>query len=418
MTLPVRSAHRRFLVLTGLRWLPTGLVIPVSVLLMQQRGLSLTRIGLVIAVQGVVVFLLELPTGALADTLGRRTTVLIAAGFAATALLFLTVGTTMMAFATYYGFMGVYRALDSGPLDAWYVDAALAADADADIEQGLASGGAVLSGAVAGGALLAGAAVAFAPVSTPLVVPVVIALGLQVVHFAAVVVLMHEPARVRGSAHPGSVPGEVRAVIGQALRTVRRSRVLAALIAVELFWGFGMTTFETLFPPRLAEVMDSATTAAALLGPAASAAWAASAVGAALVPLAVRRFGSVACAITGRLVQGATVATMGLVAGPVGLLAAYLGTYLIHGAANPVHQALLHRRVGPGHRTTVVSLNSMVSQPGGALGAVALGALADAVSLRAAMVGGALVLAAAAPLYLPARAQTRVSPLATRRAQP
>jgi hypothetical protein len=46
--------------------------------------------------------------------------------------------------------------------------------------------------------------------------------------------------------------------------------VLLALVAVELFWGFGMNTFETLLPARLADVVGSADRAAALLGPTSS----------------------------------------------------------------------------------------------------------------------------------------------------
>ncbi|MFN2487442.1 MAG: hypothetical protein ABR609_12690, partial [Acidimicrobiia bacterium] len=38
---------------------------------------------------------------------------------------------------------------------------------------------------------------------------------------------------------------------------VRSNRILLAIIAVELFWGFGMVSFEGLMPVRLAEVVDS-----------------------------------------------------------------------------------------------------------------------------------------------------------------
>ena len=58
---------------------------------------------------------------------------------------------------------GVYRALDSGPLEAWYVDATLAADPDAEIEKGLSAGATVLSVAIAIGALLSGGLVALDP---------------------------------------------------------------------------------------------------------------------------------------------------------------------------------------------------------------------------------------------------------------
>jgi DHA1 family tetracycline resistance protein-like MFS transporter len=72
------SVHRRFLVLVALRWLPVGLLIPVFVLLPLSRGLTLTQIGLVFAVQGLVVMVLELPTGGLADAIGRRPVLLVA----------------------------------------------------------------------------------------------------------------------------------------------------------------------------------------------------------------------------------------------------------------------------------------------------------------------------------------------------
>jgi MFS family permease len=148
--------------------------------------------------------------------------------------------------------------------------------------------------------------------------------------------------------------------------------------------------------------------AAVVLGPATSAAWLASAGGAAAIPWATRRFGSAVTAAALRVLQGATVAGMALAAGPAGLIVAFLGTYAIHGAANPVHMALLHRQVDRAHRTTVLSVNSMVSMPAAALGGIVLGWLADVAGVSGAMVAGAVVLAVAAPLYLPARDHDRV----------
>ena len=67
---------------------------------------------------------------------------------------------------------------------------------------------------------------------------------------------------------------------------------------------------------------------------------------------------------------------MALLAGPVGVIAAFLLCYAVHGAANPVHVGLLHRQVDGPYRASVLSLNSMVGQPGSALGAVVLTAIA------------------------------------------
>jgi hypothetical protein len=52
--LDVAAARRRYLLLIALRWLPTGLLIPVTVLLALSRGLTLTEIGLVFAIQVLV----------------------------------------------------------------------------------------------------------------------------------------------------------------------------------------------------------------------------------------------------------------------------------------------------------------------------------------------------------------------------
>jgi MFS family permease len=396
------SIRARFLLLLGLRWLPVGLMIPVSILLPLERGLTLAEAGSVAAVQGIVVMVLELPTGGLTDALGRRP-VLVAAGvISLAAVTLLAVAHSVAAFALYWLLQGIYRALDSGPLEAWYVDHALARDPAADIETGLSRSGVVIGVAVAGGALAGGGVVAlgpFGPVSA-LTGPVLLAILLQLVSLICVLALMTEERPVRGvAALAASVRGVPGAIFG-AVRIVRASRVVAALIAVELFWSFGMPAFEALTPVRLSDLLGSGDRASALMGPTASAAWGASALGAALIPLLTRRIGARWTGFTLRLAQGATVAGMGLFGGVAGVIVAYLLTYTVHGAANPVHAALLHRQVDGPHRASLISLNSMAGQPGYALGIVALTALAGSAGVGVAMIAGAVALAVAAPLYL------------------
>lgn len=399
------QARRRFLWLLALRWLPVGLIIPVTVLLPLDRGLTLAQYGSAAALQGLVVLLLELPTGGLSDAIGRRPVLLLAGAVELVALSLLTVADSVVLFLVFYLLQGVYRALDSGPLEAWYVDQALAADEHADIEAGLSRSGVVLGVAIAAGSLISGGLVAlgpFGPVAA-LSLPVYVGLALQVVSLAAVALLMTERRPHRGfAALAGSVRG-VPAAIRGALGLLRRSRIIAALIAVELFWSFGMVAFESLMPVRLAEVVGDPGRASALLGPVGSAAWLASALGAALIPLLARRIGAPWTGFVLRVLQGVTVAGMALFAGPVGVIAAYLVCYAVHGAACPVHNGLLHRQVDGPYRASLLSLNSMVGQPAGALGLVVLTAVASAASLRVSILIGAAVLAVAAPLYLVAR---------------
>ncbi|MGW4942671.1 MFS transporter [Actinoplanes sp. NPDC004185] len=408
------QARRRFLWLLALRWLPVGLMIPVTVLLPLDRGLSLAQYGSAAALQGLAVLLLELPTGGLSDAIGRRPVLLLAGAIEITALSLLTVADSVLMFMIFYLLQGLYRALDSGPLEAWYVDHALAADAQADIETGLSRSGVVLGVAVAAGALLTGGLVAVGPTvpGGALSLPVYVALGLQLVSLAAVALLMTERRPGRGFAALARSVRGVPAAISGALSLLRRSRVIAALVAVELFWGFGMVAFESLMPVRLAEVVGDPGRASALMGPVGSVGWLASALGAALIPLLARRIGAPWTGFVLRILQGVTVVGMALFAGPVGVIAAYLVCYTVHGAANPVHNGLLHRQVDGPYRASLLSLNSMVSQPAGALGLVTLTAVASAADLRMSLLVGAAVLAVAAPLYLVARgSEATVTPV-------
>jgi MFS family permease len=409
-TLDARDARRRYLILIGLRWLPTGLLIPIGVLLMLSRGLSLTEIGLATSVQGFVVLALELPTGGLADSLGRRPVLIVASVVGLLSLALFYVADSVAMFAAAWFLQGVYRALDSGPLEAWYVDATLAADPNARIESGLGAGNSVLSVAIASGALLASGLVALDPIDAldALELPLLVALALTVVHFGATVVLMTEARMARGVRAVASSIGNVPRVVGDGLRLLRSSRVLLALVLVELFWGFAMVTFERFFPVRLADVVGDTDGAAALMGPVSSVAWFVSAAGAASIATVSRRLGVARSAAALRIFQGLAIVGLGVLAGPLGVISAYLACYLTHGASNPLHMTLLHRQVDGPHRTTILSMNSMVSQPAGAIGAIVLAALADGTSLTTAMVVGGIACAAAAPLYIPAwRAEKR-----------
>jgi hypothetical protein len=407
--LTAEAVRRRYLALVALRWLPTGLIIPVSMLLPLERGMTLSEIGMAAAAQGLLVLFLELPTGGLADSLGRKPVLIASTLVGMTSIGIYLFADSFPAFFVAFALQGVFRALDSGPLEAWYVDASHAADPEAEIQRGLSGAGVVLGVTIATGALLSGLLVAWDPIERldALALPVVVSLALQLVGLAGVAILMREIRVNRGWNAATRAARETPAAIRGGLRLLRDNRVLLAIVAVELFWGFGMVTFEGFTPLRLTEVLGDADRAAAIAGPAAAAAWLVSAAGAATVPWLGRRVGLAPAAASLRVLQGIAVVGIGFAAGVPGVIAAYLAAYLLHGASNPIHMTLLHRQVGGEFRATVSSLNSMAGLSAAALGLIALTALAEATSLSTAMYVGALVLAAAAPLYIPAWRQSR-----------
>ncbi|GAA1430716.1 hypothetical protein GCM10009616_16010 [Microlunatus lacustris] len=418
--LSAASARRRLLLLTATRWLPVGLVFGLTTLLPLERGLSLTQVTAVLAVQGFVVLALELPTGGLADAVGRRPLLVLAALVAVVSGVLFLLATDVVAFAVAMVLQGVFRALDSGPLEAWYVDTAQAADPDVAVERTLGQAGAVLGVAIAGGALVSGGLVAWHPVpgSSALGLPYLLSTVLLGMHALLVLLLVREPrsgSRAASRRTALAAAREAPRVVRQGLVVVGRNPVLRGLVLVEVFWSVAMIAFETLNPVRLAELVGGEARAGALYGPASAAAWALYAAGSAVAGLAAGRIGVARTAVLARLLNGCFVIAMGLVAGPVGLVAAYWLAYLTHGAANPVHSTLLHRQAERSHRVTVLSVNSMVAGGVYSLGLLALGSLAHGTSTAAAMVVAGVLSLGGALAYRPAlreeRAQRLTSPV-------
>ena len=120
------------------------------------------------------------------------------------------------------------------------------------------------------------------------------------------------------------------------------------------------------------------------------------------------RIGVARTAILARVLNGAFVVALGLAAGPVGVVLAYQLVYLSHGAAGPVHSALLHRQADRSDRAVVLSLNSMAAGGASSLGVLALTALAAAVSPAVSIVSAGAFSLIGALLYLPALRQERL----------
>ncbi len=402
------AARRVYLALTVTRWFPVGLVIGLFSLLALQRGLSVAQTTSYAAFSGIVVFLLELPTSGFADAVGRRPVLLVAG------VVNVGVGLLYLRAHTFWDFvlaalaMGVYRALDSGPMDAWFVDTVHATQPDAEVAPTLSVQSAVLSAAIGAGAVLSGVLVAWHPLGgrSPLELPLMAFVGLNVVHLVLTVAILREhrsttpsPAAERRVA--ASVRAVPRVIVG-GLNLLRHNRILAGLVTVELFWVTAMTVFETFQPIRLSELFGSETRAGEVMGPAAAAAWAMSALGAALIARVSGRIGVVRAAIWCRILNGLGAAAMGLATGPAGLITAYLLTYAVHGAGGPMHSTLLHREADATNRSTVLSMNSMVMFVGSAIVAPVLGLLAQATSTQAAMVCAGLVSVLGFWFYRPA----------------
>jgi predicted MFS family arabinose efflux permease len=409
MTLTIAAAGRRYVGLTALRWLPVGLSVPVTVLLAQSRGLNVAQVGLVFAVYGMVCLVLELPTGGLADAIGRRPVLVLSGSLHLLGLLGLAAAPNLPAFIAAISLIGAGRALDSGPLESWYVDAVHQVTPGADVTPGLsraavADGIALSLGAVAGGVLptLAhGNADALA-------LPILVAAGLELLHLAAIVKFvtpLGPTSSVGTRALLRSSVREVPVIVRDTVRLAARDHALRLLLVITFIAGMVLSTLELLGPLRFADLANDATNGSAVFGIVMAVSFGAAAVGSALATTARRAArGSIARATAVLLVLCA-FALAGIALSPTVVLAgaAYAAFYLWNGAGWPLRKQLLHSRVDSSRRSTTVSASSFAVMLGGITGSLTLPVLTDWTSLSVgfAAAGVLLLVSAALSLWLP-----------------
>ncbi|WP_234334393.1 MFS transporter [Streptomyces sp. NRRL B-1347] len=410
-----RAARRRYVIASGLFWLPLGLAIAPMVPLMTERGLALAAVAGCVAAHSLTAALLELPTGGLADVLGRRTVLAAAGVLDVVALTLHALGTTAWVLALGMALKGAGRALSSGPAEAWYVDTVQAsAGPDVELRTGLARGATATSVALAVGTLVGGALPwllglgpdlsgrldeATSGLVLPLSVPALLGVVVALVFIAYVLTSLPEPPRPRATLRgvlrgvPGTIAAGIR--LGGSDALVRRV-VLSAGAA-----GSALVTVELLTPGRAADLTGAAESGAVVFAGLACAGFLCSALGSQLAPPVARLTGGGERAVLlclgaaggGLLLLAVTANGTGLA--PVLLAVGGYGlVYLGLGAANPSQNELLHRRVPSEGRATALSVQSLALQLVGALTGLIAGFLPAGPARW--LLGAAVLLAGAA----------------------
>ncbi|MGW6579701.1 MFS transporter [Streptomyces globisporus] len=423
------TARRRYVTVSFLFWLPIGMSIATGVLLFTERGMGLAAIAGFYAVHSLTAAAMELPTGGLADVIGRRPVLAIAGLLNLTAFTLIGLGAAGWAIALGMGLMGLARALSSGPAEAWYVDTVHAhAGPDADMRTGLARGSSATAAALALGTLLGGGLpwlLGFAPavgewlagatggLVIPLSVPALLGALVEGVFVLYVLSALPEPIRPRTTLR--RVVGGVPAAIAAGLRLGARDALIRRILLTASAAGAALAAVELLTPGRAAALTGTAESGALIFAGLACAGFLCSALGSQLAPLVARFTGSSERAVLASLglvtlgltLLGLTTHTMSPLATTVAVTG-YGLVYLGLGAAGPNENDLLHRRVDASGRATALSVQSLSLQlvaAGAGLGAGALppGPLPWLLAATAVLAGALLWVRRAAPAKTPAR---------------
>jgi len=386
---------KTYMTLAGLYTLAASLIWSVNTLFLLDAGLSISEVFVANALFSAGMVLFEIPTGVVADTLGRRVSYLASVAIlAATTVAYLMAAEAragLIVFGLVSVIMGLGFTFFSGALEAWLVDALAATDYRDTLDHVFArgqqiNGGAMLLGTVVGGFL------GQLDLAIPFVARSVLLVGVFLIAAGMMREIGFEPVPLKLEEIPAQLRRQTRVGVGHGWGQpgLRLLMISAALRGSFMGWAFYAAQ------PYFLELLDD--DAVWVVGLITAGLSVATIVGNQIVDVASRR-----------IRQRSTLLLIGSAAGTVGAVvlgltssfvvavAALMVIAVAMGVMSPVRQAYLHQVVDSEYRATVVSFDAMIASLGGVGGQIGLGALAENRSFSAGYVVGGAVTALALP---------------------
>jgi len=365
---------RTYLTLTGLFNSALALIWGVNTLFLLKAGLDIFHVMLVNAAFSFAEFFFEVPTGVVADTLGRRVSLLfclitlLASTLAYVALPILHLG--FWSFCLVSVALGLGFTFWSGAAEAWLVDALKHVGYDKPIEDVFAK-----SQVAYGIAMLVGTTVGGLLGQLDLRVPYVVRAALLVPIIWIAWTGIEELGYERRALHLSTLPAEMKKVfvggVKHGLRhPVVRPLIFAAAVA-NTFMMFGFYSWQRYFLDLLGkEAVWVNGVVAALVG---AASIAGNLIMSRVTTFIRTRSGILIATVA---VRAVTIVLAGMATSFSAAVGFYLVSNFVGGIASPIRQGMINHHIPSSQRATILSVDSLFSELGSGFGQSGWGYLA------------------------------------------
>jgi MFS family permease len=397
------SIQRTYLLLLLGNTLAASLIWGINTIFLLDAGLSNLEAFAANAFFTAGMVLFEVPTGIVADTVGRRMSYLLGTvTLAASTLLYVLLWQVEAPFwqwAVASILIGLGFTFFSGAVEAWLVDALSATGFTGELEAvfgrgQVVTGVAMLTGSVAGG---------FIAQQASLGVPFVLRGVVLIVMFAAAFRLMHD---IGFTPEQGGRPlAEMRKIASASIDYGWRVPAVKWLMVEALFiGGVGIYSFYALQPYLLELYGDPE--AYQIAGLVAAIVAGAQILGGVVAPRIRRLFHRRTSALIATAVLGVvTLALIGLVESFWAVIALIVVWGLLFAATMPIRQAYINGLIPSRQRATILSFDSLMSSSGGVWAQPVLGRSADVWGYGPSYLLGAAISALAIPCLALSRRQ-------------
>lgn len=398
-----RRVQRTYLVLMLGNTLAASFIWGINTLFLLDAGLSNLQAFAANAFFTAGMVLFEVPTGVVADTMGRRTSYLLGTvTLAATTMAYWglwVVEGPFWAWAVVSVLLGLGFTFFSGAVEAWLVDALHHTGHAGPLEEVLGRGQVVAGIAMLGGSVAGGVVAQVTDLGVPFLLRAVVLVAMFVVAGTLMRDIGFEPDRSLTA----------RAAVRRTLREsvdhgLRNAPVRWVMLAAPFTAGVGFYAFYAM-QPFLLELWGDPE-AYSVAGLAAAIVAGSQVLGGFAAPWVRRAFRRRTTALLAATAVGAgSLALLGLAGSfwvALGLLAAWA---LVFAASVPIQQAYLNDMIPSRQRATVLSFASLMGSFGGVVIQPALGRSADLHGYATSLVVGSAIQLVALPMLLMSRRQ-------------
>ncbi len=405
-----KEIERIYYLLTSLFWLATGIPISLFILFIQSRGINLFQVGILMGVYALVIVLLEVPTGGFADAVGRKKIAILAYSFSILSLILILSSFTFWLMLTGFISMGIGRALSSGALDAWFVDALQAINSEIDLQPVFSKAGSFTLLSLGVGSIIGSQlpnVFKFLPsdggaIFTPLAMPTVFAIGIFLILIFTTNTLVVETL-------PGIYPSswkegfqKIPEIIKTGIKLSRNNPTILLLFGAGTAAGLALSSIENFWQPHFSNLFAGGDGNTLIYGVIMGGNFIVGMLGNMLASFISKRVGKRLALIAGVFqgIWGIMLFGLSSIILPLPAILLFWLTYLSIGVLNSPHQTLLNEEIPSAQRSAMLSIASLFNYSGGMLGSVALGFIAEKYSINFSWKIASVILIVSLVLYL------------------
>ncbi len=356
----------RYTIILTLNYFSQGLLVAVLSLILLDKGLLFSDIALAMGIYAITVAVLELPTGLLADRIGRKHVFLLALLVQAVSFIVLLLGYGTFAVVGGVFFFGVGRALASGSFEALFIDRYTDSYGECVMSRAVRILSVSEAAGLAAGALLGGLLPVFASRYLPFLssvydIDLILRFGLSLVLILLVMIWIPTD-KPENHACDLSITAQLKS----SLQVIQKGKNIKYLLISVVATGFALCVLEAYWQPELLDLLGGGTLNTGPLGVLSVLYLLSVMIGNMLSTKLLDRHIGYAKTIylICRIAMGIALLLLLMQASIFGFFVAYCAFYFFFGCANIVENTLINADTPNRYRASVLSTQSLIAKIG------------------------------------------------------